>query len=82
VSAGVYSDGVRGNRRTRDVPELGRRIEVDWDPQGMPEGKVAKVQPRSGPLSRRAIREIPERVFADLVATLGDPGNWVELGNR
>lgn len=76
VAAGDYALDV--NR-----PALGRRVQVEWDTNGMPaSGKVATVptdlRPKS-PLARHTVEELSKEQFDQLVRVLGDPQNWTDL---
>ncbi|MFQ5792616.1 MAG: endonuclease NucS domain-containing protein [Acidobacteriota bacterium] len=64
-------------------PELGRRIEVDWESDGVPPpGKVAVVPPEKRgkkPLARHTVEDVGEEQFRDLIQILRDERVWVEL---
>lgn len=82
VPAGVYRNRAENDPHLSTVPELGRRIEVQWDTEGMPpEGKAARVAGR-GVLSRSTIRPIREQEFTALVTVLGDRRTWVDLDDH
>lgn len=68
-----------------DEPELGRRIEVDWQTKDMPpDGKGALI-----PLNKRlrrpdaiyTVEQLKPERYADLVSILGDSQNWVSVGD-
>lgn len=69
-----------------EEPELGRRILVTWEVNGMPpEGMVATVPAgqRPGgraPLARHTIEELPDEQFENLRSVLAAKENWSELG--
>lgn len=60
-----------------DYAELGRRIQVEWEAEGMPpRSKVAVVPPHlrsNRPLARHTIEELSEERYARLVRVLKDP---------
>jgi hypothetical protein len=66
-----------------DEPELGRRIEVEWESEGMPPlGKVAALPSEKRgkkPLARHTVEELPQAQFLDLVGVLRNPQAWVDL---
>lgn len=65
-------------------PALGRRVQVEWDTDGMPlSGRVATVpahlrRPRS-PLAYHTVEELSKDRFEQLVQVLRDPDNWTDL---
>ena len=67
-----------------DEPELGRRIEVDWQTQGMPPGGKAALIPPGKRLRRPdalyTVEELKPERHAELVGVLGDKDNWVSVG--
>lgn len=76
VSEGEYS-------MNPDEPELGRRIEVEWESEGMPPfGKVAALPAEKRgrkPLARHTVEELAEAQFLDIVSVLRNPQAWVDL---
>jgi hypothetical protein len=65
-------------------PDLGRRVRVEWDTDGMPPaGQVATVPARfrspKSPLARHTIEELSKDRFEQLRQVLGDPDNWANL---
>jgi Endonuclease NucS len=77
VGEGVYS-------ANPEAPELGRRIDVEWDVEAMPPpGKVAAVpieKRGKKPLARHTVEELSEGQFLELVQVLGNQQTWVDLG--
>lgn len=63
--------------------ELGRRILVSWEGEGMPPGgKCAVVPPDrrgSGPLSRHTIDRLTDDRFKELTSVLANHSNWVDV---
>jgi hypothetical protein len=67
-----------------DEPELGRRIEVEWQTEGMPPGGMAALIPPAKRLRRPdaiyTVEELKQERYTELVAILGDRDNWVYVG--
>jgi hypothetical protein len=65
--------------------ELGRRIQVRWDVEGMPPpGHVATVpagERLGGPLARRAVEELSLQKYQRLLSTLASENCWVDIGS-
>ena len=64
--------------------DLGRRILVSWEQDGMPPGgKVAIVPPNhrtgGGPLARHTIEQLNTEQYQNLCSVLSDPKNWLDL---
>jgi hypothetical protein len=79
VDCGVYTVGEGRSAHVSKVPELGRRIEVEWQVQNMPpEGKVVLVNPGEV-VSRSTVRPLNERAFVRYTRYLESPRNWVPL---
>ncbi len=78
VPAGVYEAGEGECRHVSKVPELGRRIEVEWESGSMPpDGKVARVRGRGGAVARSTIeKRTSAKAILDLLAVLKDPTSW------
>ena len=78
VSQGTYT-------LNPDEPELGRRIEVEWQTQGMPSGGQGALIPPERRLRRPdaiyTVEELKPERHAQLVALLGDSANWVAVGD-
>lgn len=70
-------------RRNPDEPELGRRVEVTWEVQGMPpEGMAALVPVESGltrPLARHTVEELSAEKFQRVQQVLAASQNWIEI---
>jgi hypothetical protein len=67
--------------------DLGRRILVSWEQDGMPPGgKVAIVPPNhrtgGGPLARHTIEQLNTEQYQNLCSVLSDPKNWLDLTSK
>lgn len=64
--------------------ELGRRIQVRWDVEGMPPpGRVAAVpagERAGGPLAFSAVKELSPQKYQQLLRTLATENCWVDIG--
>jgi hypothetical protein len=80
-----WNETVEGERyKSGDLDsELGRRVHVTWERNGMPpDGRCAIVPPDrrpSGPLSRHTIDRLSEDTFDALTSILASPSNWIDV---
>jgi hypothetical protein len=80
-----WNETVEGRRyKEGDLDsELGRRIHVTWERDGMPpDSRCAMVpadQRPQGPLSRHTIDRLSEDKFKELTSVLANPSNWIDV---
>lgn len=65
-----------------DIPELGRRVLLDWEREGMPPNEGIARLPDSlrpgQPLARHTVEELSQEKFEEIFSVLSDPLNWQE----